>query len=197
MDVRLCWLESEQRDCNSIVIRRDRRFNARLTHSPSARELRGVSFHVQMPQHESEDGKLLCCQNDAETDACTENRGMPHEHDLRKKGEKWRTEFSTARGGELLDHLWGCDFDDHCDIYCHHVSCMFRGNSFLHRLKTSRQNTKTRRHSWRSWRRSDVKWHCGTEEIHETMMKRCAEEIHHALRNWIAGIDQGEGGMSR
>ena len=71
------WLESEPRDCNSIVMRIDRKFNARLTHSPSAKELRKVSFHVQMPKHDSEDGKLQCCQNDAETDACTENRGMP------------------------------------------------------------------------------------------------------------------------
>ena len=87
VDVGHCWLESEPRNCNSIVMRRDRKFNARLAHSPSTNELRKVSFHVQMPQHDSEDGKLPCCQNDAETDVCTENRGMPHENRLRARGE--------------------------------------------------------------------------------------------------------------
>ena len=61
VDVCHCWLESEPRDCNSIRMRIDRKFNARLTYSPSAKELRKVSFHVQMPQHDSEDGKLQCC----------------------------------------------------------------------------------------------------------------------------------------
>ena len=61
VDVGHCWSESEPRDCNSMVMRMDRKFNARLTHSPSAKELGKVPFNVQVPHHDSKDGKLQCC----------------------------------------------------------------------------------------------------------------------------------------
>ena len=100
VDVGHCWLKLEPRDCNSIVMRRDRTFNARLTHSPSAKELRKVSFHVQMPQHDSEDGKLQCCQNDAET-RCL-HRTSRHASVLRFRPERRETNLHGCSVGKCM-----------------------------------------------------------------------------------------------